>query len=177
MRGRASFTREYPTIIPIHSPRHTGTIRAPPILLGTLKVPIHRLPAPAQPPPCPSPNMRNRQPWAEMSTAMWGICAMPSCPMPSCAGWHVPHNQWSYTSQKAATLHGHCRAEAHPQQSLGAQKVEKGSQTVLNLFSVIVWSILRLNCLAEAKVFYLAQSWWDTVVNRVSANLLDKKHV
>ena len=57
------------------------------------------------------------------------------------------------------------------------RRLKKGSQAVLNLFSVSVWSILRLNCLAEAKVFYLAQSWWDTVVNRVSANLLDKKHV
>ena len=45
------------------------------------------------------------------------------------------------------------------------------------IFRQCLWSILRLNGLHEAKVFYLAQSWWDTVVNRVSANLLDKKHV
>ena len=45
------------------------------------------------------------------------------------------------------------------------------------IFCQCLWSIFRLNCLDEAKVFYLALWWWDTVVNRVGANLLDKKHV
>ena len=175
MRGRASFTREYPTIIPIHSPRHTGTIPALPILMVTPQVPIHRLPAPAQPPPCPSPNMRNRQPWAEMSTAMWGICAMPSCPMPSYAGWHVPHTINGATQVKRQQP---CMVTVQLRPSLVSKEGPKRVPgSIKFIFHQCLWSILRLNGLHEAKVFYLAQSWWDTVVNRVSANLLDKKHV
>ena len=48
------------------------------------------------------------------------------------------------------------------------------SQTQLNSS---VRLTCRLNEVAEAKVVYLAEEWWDTVVNRVSANLANKKHV
>ena len=147
--------------IPLAHPYHAGT--------ANTWVPQRYPSIDCPPPPSPSPNMRNRQPKAEMSTAMWGIWAMPCHAMP--AGMCLTINGVIQGSNPAWS--GHCWGL--PSAKPGLQK-DQNKQFIEKMF-FRVWSILGQNCPHGTKVFYLAEQWWDTVVNRASANLPDKKHV